>query len=327
MATSTASIQRKRRLPGIELIGRLFEACKLQAIALQEGGLGGDFGSCRHADSSFCCAEVNVALHARFLPPPGHLVACYLHRAPPGSWCAGMPLQDDTLLIALPDSACELALGARAHFSMMLAPLHSGVRRAIEALPGSFGVAGRQFAVLSPHAHAGTPWRVLYDMLSHSLIDANDSELARLMQDIAADLLMDEDSLCVLLADAAAMPRHACAQDLHYPALRKAVQWMRESLGRDLYMEEVAAAAQVSDRTLRLAFDDLLGVSPTHYLGLLRLHEAARRLSGSQGRRLSVKTVAMDCGMWNLSRFAASYYRVFGERPSDTRLRGCSVVS
>jgi len=321
MATSTASIQRKGPLPAVELVRRMLEACRLQAVCLQEGAFGGDFGSCRQAGATFCSVAVDFALHGRFLPPPGHFISCYVHRAPPGSWCAGMPLLADTLLIALPDSACDLMLGAQAQLSAVLAPLHGDIRRAMERFAGANGVPTRQLALLPPEAHAATSWQRLYDMLRGCLIGENAYGLARLLEDMTSTLLASEYGLCALLAEAAAMPAYSRTQDVHYPALRNAVQFMREHLGRDLYMDEVAAAAQVSDRTLRVAFDALLGVSPTHYLGLLRLHEASRRLSGSGGQRQSIKAVAMDCGIWNLSRFAASYYRAFGERPSDTRWR------
>lgn len=327
MATSAAIVERKFQLPGIEIIRRMHEACRLETVSLQEGGLGGTFGSRRHAGATFCSVAVNFALHARCMPPRGHYLSCYVHQAPPGSWCAGMPLAADTVLIALPDSACEMMLGAQAHLSMVLAPLHDGIQRAIEGYCGSFGLAGRQFALLARETHAGTPWRVLYETLSHSMVGENDHGLGRLLESIAADFLVDDYGLRALLVGTAAVLPCACTHDAHYPALRKAAQFMRENLARDIYMEEVAAAAQVSDRTLRLAFDDLLGVSPTRYLNLLRLHEASRRLSGGQVQRLSVKAVAMNCGIWNLSRFAASYYRAFGEHPSDTRLRAASFVS
>jgi AraC family ethanolamine operon transcriptional activator len=57
------------------------------------------------------------------------------------------------------------------------------------------------------------------------------------------------------------------------------------------------------------------------------LHEASRQLSARGGERLSVKSVAMNCGIWNLSRFAANYRRAFDEHPSDTLMRACSFAS
>jgi AraC family ethanolamine operon transcriptional activator len=80
-------------------------------------------------------------------------------------------------------------------------------------------------------------------------------------------------------------------------------------------------AAEVSERALRYAFEDMLGISPNRYLSMLRLCTACRSLAASDVSRRSVKSVALSCGLWDLSRFADSYRRVFGELPHDTLMR------
>ena len=327
MASSAAVVERKFPLPGIVVIRRMLELCSLEAVSLQEGGLGGGFGSCHYASAMFGSAAMDFALHGRLVPPSGHYLSCYVHETAPESWCAGMPLIANTLLIVLPGSACELMLGPGSRVSMALAPLHGGVKRAIDAHPDSFGLSGRQFSLFHPESHAGTPWRALCEMLSDGLLGENSHGLSRLLESEAADFLIDERGLRALLMQTASVPPYSFAYRAHYPAFRKAVQFMRENLQRDIYMEEVAATAQISDRSLRLAFDDLLGISPTRYLTLLRLHEASRQLSTHGTQRLSVKSVAMSCGIWNLSRFAANYRRAFDEHPSDTLMRTCSFAS
>jgi AraC family ethanolamine operon transcriptional activator len=96
---------------------------------------------------------------------------------------------------------------------------------------------------------------------------------------------------------------------------------MRRNLRRDIYITELCNAAGVSERALRYAFDDLLGVSPNRYLSMLRLCTACKNLTLSDASRRSVKSVALSCGLWDLSRFADHYRRVFGERPRDTLMR------
>ena len=327
MATTAVVDEQKFLLPGIVVIRRMLELCSFEAISLQEGGLSGGFSSCDYGNAVFGSAMMEFAVHGRFVPPPGHCLSCYVHETAPESWCAGMPLTADTLLIVLPGNACEVMLAPGTRISMALAPLHGGVKRMIEAHADSFGLSGRQFSLFHPDSHAGTPWRTLYEILSDGLMGGNARGLARLLESGAADFLIDEYGLRALFARAASVPPYSFAYRAHYPAFRKAVQFMRENLQRDIYMEEAAAMAQISDRSLRLAFDDLLGVSPTRYLTLLRLHEASRQLSAQSTQRLSVKSVAMNCGIWNLSRFAANYRRAFDEHPSDTLMRACSFAS
>jgi AraC family ethanolamine operon transcriptional activator len=107
----------------------------------------------------------------------------------------------------------------------------------------------------------------------------------------------------------------------HYLILQRAENFMRANLRRDIYLNEMCDAAGVSERALRYVFDDLLGTSPNRYLSMLRLCTACRCLSMADASRRSVKSVALSCGLWDLSRFADNYRRIFGELPRDTLLR------
>lgn len=327
MEPSECVIERKLSLPGLAIIHRLLETCRLEAISLQEGGLSGAFGSYQHGQTRFCSLATGFALHGRFVLPAGHYLVCYLHEVTPESWCAGMSLTDDTMLLVLPGNACELMLGPGSRVSMALVPLHGGARRAIDAHADFFGLPGRQFALFKPECHRGTPLRALYEMLYQGLVDGCAPQLLRLAETGATDFLADERGIRSLSDQVGLFSPYSANYRAPYPAFRKAVQYMRDHLQHDIYMDEVAAVAQISDRSLRMTFDDLLGVSPTRYLTLLRLHEASRQLSLRGSERQSVKSVAMSCGIWNLSRFAANYRRAFDEHPSDTLMRACSFAS
>ena len=45
---------------------------------------------------------------------------------------------------------------------------------------------------------------------------------------------------------------------------------------------------------------------------------ARRALRAADPRRTTVSAIALDCGFWELGRFAVAYRRTFGESPSDT---------
>jgi AraC family ethanolamine operon transcriptional activator len=327
MELHKVDVERKLPLQGLTVIQRLQETCKLEAVSLQEGGLSGAFGNYQQGSTNFCSFIADFGVHARFSLPPGYFLMCYLHEVARESWCAGLSLAADSMLLVLPDSACELMLGNASRVSMMLAPMHSSVRRAIETHADVFGLPGRQFALFKPECHAGTPLRTLYNLLFQGLVDGDEQQLWQLMQSGSLDFLADERTIRSLSDEVGVFVPYTANYRAAYPAFRKAVQYMRDNLKRDLYMDEVAANAQISDRSLRMAFVDLVGLSPTRYLTLLRLHEASRQLSIYSAEKPSVKSVAMNCGLWNLSRFAANYRRAFDEHPSDTLTRAYSFAS
>lgn len=327
MAVSVASADRKFPLSGINVLGRVFDLCRLEAVSLQEGGMSGMVGSHQYGDATLCSFAVDFAFHGRFVLPAGRQLICHFHRVAPGSWCAGMPLHADTVLIVLPESPCELMLGPESSVSIVIAPLQAGALRAIEKNRDSYGPAGKQFSLFRRECHAGTLWSARYAAMFESLAGAPGRDVAGLVGDGFADMMADESNLHDLFAHVVPHVRHASTRRPHYSTFRKVGYFMRTHLQRDIYVEEVAKAVQVSDRTLRHVFDDFLGISPTRYLSLLRLHEASRQLSVRNVGKLSIKSVAMSCGLWDLSRFAASYRRAFDELPSDTLTRssGCTA--
>lgn len=315
-------------MPGRDLdaMSRLFESFKFEAVALREGELRGVFGSRFRTEASLCGFVFDFPCHGRFLLPAGRYLFCYVHQAGAGSWCAGMPLRSGTALIVLPGSSCEWMLGAQSLVSMLMAPLHGSVMRSIEANPTLFGLAGHRFSMFGPEYLAGTPLQFHSESAFHALTNPR-SDGACVSGDDCFNALADPRLLVDLFSRPDIRLPASGGYHVNYRAFRRAVDFMRANLQRDIYIDELAHAAEISDRGLRYAFADLLGVSPTRYLSLLRLHEARRQLSTSSTNRLSVKSVAMNCGWWDLSRFAAHYRRAFGEHPRDTLMRACRFAS
>ncbi|GGB84810.1 AraC family transcriptional regulator [Marinobacterium zhoushanense] len=75
-----------------------------------------------------------------------------------------------------------------------------------------------------------------------------------------------------------------------------------------------------SRRKLQYCFQETLGVNPVAYLRILRLNAVHRALLQADAT-MTVQDVAANWGFWHLSRFAAEYRQLFGERPSDTLSR------
>jgi AraC family ethanolamine operon transcriptional activator len=87
---------------------------------------------------------------------------------------------------------------------------------------------------------------------------------------------------------------------------------------RPLRVDELAAAAGVSERTLYTIFQEYFGVGPRRFLQLRQLHQVRRALRSEDPGQSSVSNVLTKYGVWEFGRFAGRYGRLFGERPSET---------
>jgi AraC family ethanolamine operon transcriptional activator len=81
---------------------------------------------------------------------------------------------------------------------------------------------------------------------------------------------------------------------------------------------ELAAAAHVAQRTLQCAFQEILGISPTRFLRIQRMHAARRALHTTSLAQMKISDIALTWGFGDPGRFAVEYRRLFGESPSAT---------
>ena len=100
--------------------------------------------------------------------------------------------------------------------------------------------------------------------------------------------------------------------------IRRAQEIIEQRNGQHVRVGELAAAADVCERTLRKAFQEYFGVGPTRYLQMRQLHEIHRALRTADPEAVSASEVMTQHGVWELGRCAQRYRQLFGERPSDT---------
>jgi AraC-like DNA-binding protein len=103
--------------------------------------------------------------------------------------------------------------------------------------------------------------------------------------------------------------------------IRRFERALEDAGDNPVYLPEVCAAVGVSDRTLRLHCQEQLGMSPHRYLLVRRLNLARRELARADPASMTVTEVATKFGFWELGRFSAAFYRLFGEHPSTTLRR------
>jgi AraC-like DNA-binding protein len=106
------------------------------------------------------------------------------------------------------------------------------------------------------------------------------------------------------------------AHHRHAAVMRRLEALLEANPDRTLYLAELCAATGASDRTLRACCQEHLGMSPTRYLWLRRMHLARRGLRVADPTATTVTEVATSYGFWELGRFSVAYRSLFGEAPS-----------
>jgi transcriptional regulator GlxA family with amidase domain len=94
--------------------------------------------------------------------------------------------------------------------------------------------------------------------------------------------------------------------------------FVRDNLEEPVTIAELSRMAGVSERTLRAAFREALGLSPKQYTIVQRLRAVHDALQAADPKTTTVTDVAMAYGFFELGRFAGRYRLAFGESPSAT---------
>ena len=127
-----------------------------------------------------------------------------------------------------------------------------------------------------------------------------------------------------------ARPRRLTTRPKPHPARRpsraelvaQVDDFLRDNINEPITVGDLSRMAGVSERTLRSAFHDVVGVSPKQWALRQRLAAAREALSAAAPGTTTVTEVAMSYGFFELGRFAGRYRTVFGEMPSETLHNG-----
>ena len=98
------------------------------------------------------------------------------------------------------------------------------------------------------------------------------------------------------------------------PRIRKALEVIERTYPVEI--GPIASKLNLSDSRFRHLFKKELGMSPSHYIILIRLRRAKELLENSF---LRVKEVATLVGATDISHFVRSYKMLYGQTPSQTR--------
>jgi AraC-like DNA-binding protein len=98
-------------------------------------------------------------------------------------------------------------------------------------------------------------------------------------------------------------------------------EYLEAHPGTPLSLTEICAATNTSERTLRNACEEHLGMGPIRYLALRRMHLVRRSLLRADPSTATVTRLATDHGFWELGRFSVAYRALFSESPSESLRR------
>lgn len=265
-----------------------------------------------HDGALFASVQMGVTVRGRFVLPSDWCLLAYLVSTDSKvSWCHGFPMPEGACINVLPQGVAEFCFSAGSHVLFTLVPMS---RLPADQAPSLLVRAPR----LLPGVRHCSQAAAYYARHMDSLLDG--SFAATAVQQVV-DVHVQASAM-PLVSDGLTTAR---ARKSRYLVFRRAEDFMRDNLQRQIYVQELCDTAGASERSLRYAFEELTGVSPSRYLSLMRLCEACRALSQADASRQSVKAVALSCGLWDLSRFADSYRRVFGELPRQTLQRSAGV--
>ena len=121
-----------------------------------------------------------------------------------------------------------------------------------------------------------------------------------------------------------ARPDMSSSPSLLPRGVRRALDAMRENIGREWSVIDLAGAAGVSGRTLQRQFQAFLGKSPRLALRDIRFERARRALL--QGLPdTKVMDIALRCGFAHFGRFSIEYRRRYGYGDKNRNRAGNAV--
>jgi AraC-like DNA-binding protein len=104
----------------------------------------------------------------------------------------------------------------------------------------------------------------------------------------------------------------------HERIVGHARDWIFGHLDQPIQIDQIAAGAMTSRRTLHRAFLEVLEETPQAYVRRLRLHRIREELATDSEAACTIAVAANQWGMGALGRVSARYRALFGELPSET---------
>lgn len=94
--------------------------------------------------------------------------------------------------------------------------------------------------------------------------------------------------------------------------------FLLDSIEETITVQSITEQFKISDKTLETSFKSLFGITPKHFINLLKLNHAHEDLQLSDTQMVNVSDIATKWGFSHFGRFAKEYKGLFGVLPSET---------
>lgn len=96
-----------------------------------------------------------------------------------------------------------------------------------------------------------------------------------------------------------------------------ALEFINCNFYRKISVKELCKHCSGSERTLEYSFKERFGIGPKAYINNIRLNYAYRKIAHGENKQ-SITEIAQDLGFTHMGQFAADYFKLFEELPSET---------
>src|SRR5262249_10139371 len=257
-------------------------------------------------------ATVNRMIHIEGWPPPGSFGCIPVLAANENAVWGGRRLKAGQVRVFDPGQEADHVTAAD-HYHLVALMVDGDLFRQ-EVLGGldlEERLVGKEVVTTSP-ADCHALWSHLVALF----------DLAQVRPDLLAPSGRSIEQECLRrFAGLLARPNHdrtACQPSNRARLVRRAEDYLRANLGHPLSMFDLCREFDVSERTLRYAFQEARGLSPMAYFKARRLNVVRQELKAAPADTTTVQEIAQRWGFWHTGEFAADYRRLFGELPSQT---------
>jgi len=294
-----------------------FRDMRAESVITGRGDFRADFATIQLDRLSLHEAEETLPRTAYSAVDPRQFVITFISDPRQQIYTDGLELMPDAIVVFRAASEAHNRFASASRWGTVALP-HEDVAAAGRTLIGHELVAPPQTHLIKPSPPLLSKLLNLHKALSHLAQAAPEvlagAEVARALEEALTRVMIQCLSEGQGIEVGSAHWRHAAI-------MRRLENFLEANPDSTLHLTDLCAAAAASDRTLRILCQEHLGMSPTRYLWLRRMHLARRALRMADPTRATVTEIATSCAFWELGRFAVSYRSLFGETPSATLRR------
>ena len=139
----------------------------------------------------------------------------------------------------------------------------------------------------------------------------------KLQNDMEFHTNVEQDILAIIFdnIDLSKERKETLESEINADKIRK---YIEKNYRNDIVINELCNSKKISERTLRLGFSNLFGLSPKQYHTNYRLGKIHHAFLKGDHTVDTVEHIAYDHGFTHMGRFSKSYKLMFGNTPSHT---------